>query len=482
MNVWIVSPEVVPFSKTGGLADVVGALPRALARQGADVCIVTPRYRSAVAAGLPLESLQQTLDVRLGGRHIAVSVETALLPNSSVRVYLLRADEFFDRDYLYGTPYGDYGDNLQRFALLSRATLELALALGEQPDLFHLHDWQTGLVPVYARTIYSNAFARVRTVMTVHNLAYQGMFPDRDFPTTGLDWRRFNWRELEFYGRINLLKGGLVYADAITTVSPTYARQIQQQEFGCGLDGVLRARADDLYGVLNGVDTTLWDPKSDPHIPEAFEADSLDGKVACKAALQKELGLAVEPETPLVGMVGRFAEQKGFELVVQAAPRLAELGLQVAVLGSGDRAIARRVMELAARFPRTFAVRDSFDDGLAHRIEAGADLFLMPSLYEPCGLGQIYAMKYGTVPVVRATGGLADTVDAQTGFSFDAFEPGAMMEAVRAAVEAFRNRERWSKLMRAGMSQNWSWDRSARDYLKIYRCVREAPPHTVAVD
>jgi starch synthase len=475
MKVWFVASEVAPFSKTGGLADVAGSLPRALDALGLDVTVVAPCYRGAWAAGVPLENRPYPLGVPVGVQTYQAGVESGRLPGSSVRVHLLRYDLFFDRDGLYGTGWGDYTDNLTRFVFLCRGAMELARALGERPDVFHAHDWQTGLVPVYARALYGGAFAHARSVLTIHNMAYQGVFPAATFPATGLDWARFNWEELEFWGQVNLLKGGLVYADAITTVSPTYARQIQQAPQGCGLEGVLRLRAEELYGILNGADYGQWDARTDPHLPAHYDAASLEGKARCKAALQQELGLPANPGAPLLGMVGRFAEQKGFALLDLVARGLVDLGAQVAILGSGDGSITRRMQELAGRFPGAVAARTAFDEGLAHRIQAGADIFLMPSLYEPCGLGQIYAMRYGTVPVVHATGGLADTVGPQTGFRFEPYHATAFYEAAAEAVRAYRVPGRWRELVRAGMSQDFSWERSAREYAALYERTLSRP-------
>lgn len=476
VKVWFIASEVAPFAKTGGLADVAGALPRALASLGLDVTVVAPCHRSTWSAGVPLQSLPFPLDVQVGPHTYRAGVESGLLPGSPVRICLLRYDLFFDRDGLYGTSWSDYPDNLARFVFLCRGAFELARAFGEKPHILHGHDWQAGLAPVYARTLYGDVLANGRSIFTIHNMAYQGVFPGASLGITGLDWGRFNWQELEFWGQVNLMKGGLVYADAITTVSPTYARQIQQAPLGCGLDGVLRMRGDDVYGVLNGADYAVWNPDTDPHLPAHFRAGVLEGKRTCKAALQSELGLPVDPAAPLFGMVGRFAEQKGFDLLVSVAPGLADLGAQVAVLGSGDGSIAHRVADLGVRFPRHVRVRQSFDEGLAHRIQAGADALLMPSLYEPCGLGQIYAMRYGTVPVVHATGGLQDTVAAETGFRFEPYSAGAFYEAAAEAVRAFRTPERWRPMMNAAMRQDFSWERSAREVLAIYERALQRPP------
>ncbi len=467
MRVAFVAPEVGPFSKTGGLADVAGALPAALGALGAEVVTVSPLYRGV--AGRSLEGTGLRVRVPVGSS----VVESAVF--RSGRHYFLEHDPYFDRDGLYGTAQGEYPDNASRFVFLCRGALELLRVLGV-PDVVHAHDWQAGLVPAYLRSLYADAFPRARSVFTIHNIAYQGNFWHWDMPLTGLDWKHFNWRELEFHGRLSFLKAGLVFADAVTTVSPTYAREIQTPAFGNGLEGVVRDRSAALHGILNGVDDAEWNPETDPHLPARYGARDLSGKAACKEGLQREAGLPADPRIPLVGMVGRLAWQKGVDLFLECAEALAAERLQFAILGSGEAHYQAALAELARRHPRRFAVRAGFDEALAHRIEAGSDLFLMPSRYEPCGLNQIYSLRYGTVPVVHATGGLADTVEeGVTGFTFTPFTRGALLGAMRRALEAWGDRPRWRALMLEGMVREFGWSGPARRYLELYRSLTSGP-------
>jgi starch synthase len=461
LRVAFVAPEVVPFSKTGGLADVAGALPAALREAGAEVVTVSPLYRC-----VRRHALEDT------GRRVRVPVGDAVIESSVFRSgghCFLEHDPYFDRDGLYGAEPGDYEDNARRFIFLCRGALEW-LKGQEPPDVVHAHDWQAGLVPVYLKTLYQEAFPRARSVFTIHNIAYQGNFWHWDMPLTGLDWKHFNWREMEFHGRISLLKGGIVFADAVTTVSPTYAREILTPAFGCGLEGVVRDRATALHGILNGVDVSEWDPRTDPHLPARYGPEDPAGKAACKAGLQRECGLPVDPRVPLVGMIGRLVWQKGVDLFLESAEALARRRAQFVILGSGGAHYEEALAALARRHPRRFAVRAAFDDALAHRIEAGSDLFLMPSRYEPCGLNQIYSLRYGTVPVVHATGGLADTVEeGVTGFTFSPFTREALLGAMGRALEAFGERARWRAMMLEGMRREAGWSVPARRYLELYR-------------
>ncbi len=460
MKVAIVSPEVAPFSKTGGLADVAGSLGRFLGALGAEAMTVSPLYRSAAA--MVVERLPLRLRVPLGARTADCAVAR------SGPHYFIECDEFFGRDGLYGTPDGDYPDNPARFILFSRAALELLIELGA-PDVIHSHDWQGGLIPAYLKTVYSTRFPGTAAVFTVHNLAYQGNFPPDVMALTGMDVRHFNWRELEFYGRVSFLKAGLVFADLVTTVSPSYAREIITEELGCGLHGVLRERGRAFSGILNGVDYSEWNPETDPLIAANYSADSLEGLARCKAALQERCGLPVRPRIPLAGVMGRLAEQKGIGLLLQAAEGLVGQGLQVVILGSGERRLQEAVLGLASRYPGRFSASVSFDGRFAHQIEAGCDLLLVPSLYEPCGLSHIQGLRYGTVPVVRATGGLADTVeDGITGFAFREYAAEAFLSAVRRALAAYGEPAGWRRIVRAGMALDFGWEASARRYLEAY--------------
>lgn len=467
MRIAMISPEAVPFSKTGGLADVAGALPRALAEQGVNVIVVTPFYRT-VRAG-------EKLPVQVFGS----DVYQAVLPGSSVKVFFIRRDEYFDRDHLYGTPQGDYPDNCARFSFFCRASLELLRRITFEPHIVHAHDWQSGLVPLYMKSQFDTYFKHARSVFTIHNLAYQGLFDPKEWPLLQLDWKYFNWRELEFYGKINFLKAGIVFADAVTTVSPTYAKEIQTQEYGCGLDGVLRERKSALHGILNGVDYSEWNPKTDKLIPHNYSETSLAGKAKCKEHLQKKMNLPALKDVPLIGMVGRLVEQKGIDLFAKIAEQLTKDRVQFAILGTGNPHYQDVLTKLGRQYPEHFSVRIGFDNPLAHEIEAGSDMFLMPSRYEPCGLNQIYSLKYGTIPIVRKTGGLADTVvdvsteslsaGAGTGFVFEEYSPQALYGCIQRALAYYRDRAAWKKLVKNAMKQDFSWGRSAREYLRLYQ-------------
>jgi starch synthase len=492
MRVSFITSELTPFSKTGGLADVSDALPIALAELGVDVSVFTPFYRSAAAAlarlGLPLETMEGPSLWIGDGRHRA---DYRIATRGGCRLVFVAGDAFFDRPGLYAAPQGgDYPDNIARFAFLCRAALEFCLARGERPDIVHLNDWQTALVPVYLRTIYRHpTLSRTRSVFTIHNLAYQGRFPPSELYSTGLDWGVFHSGALEFYGMLNLLKGGLVFADALTTVSPSYAEETQRPEFGHGLDGVVRAQRHKLTGILNGVDAHTWNPATDPLLPAHFHRDELSGKAVCKRTLQERFGLPVRADAFLLGTISRFDVQKGIPLIGDAMRMLAPLPVQLAALGSGDPALERRMRALAAAYPQQVSVTVGFDEGLAHLIEAGADAFLMPSAYEPCGLNQMYSQRYGTAPIVHATGGLKDTVIDATparlaagtasGFSFDQFDAAHLAEAVLRAWRLHTDDpSAWRALQRTCMDIDHSWARSAQAYADLYRSVLRADAAT----
>ena len=480
MRVVMLAPEVHPYAKTGGLADVLAALPAALNRIGVEVSVCLPAYRTALRALGPLPVI-----LRL---HAPVSsrmepAEILAVPDAPVPTFLVRADRFFDRDGLYGVGGRDYDDNAERFAFFCRAALEWLRHASPAPDILHMHDWQTALVPAFLRAtadLYPE-LAAVRTVQTVHNLAFQGRFPSEEWHLLNLDPRHFVPDGLEFFGDINYLKAGLLFADAITTVSPRYAEEIQTPSFGSGLDGVLRMRADRLRGILNGVDDAVWNPASDPFVPAHYDQGDLRGKARCKAALQADLGLAVSPEPALLAVVSRLAEQKGLELLGAVLPGLLKTrAVQFVALGSGDARYEELLVGLAGQFPGRVGVRIGFDEPLAHRIEAGADVFLMPSRFEPCGLNQLYSLRYGTVPVVHATGGLDDTVvefDAReglgTGFKFTPYTEEAFLAALRRAIDTRRDAATWQRLVTNGMSQDFSWQRAAREYARLYTSLAE---------
>ena len=474
-SVLIIGSEAVPFAKTGGLADVLGALPPALARLGWRVTLVLPRYR-AVDDGTMVE--QATIPV--GGSILDVRFYEASIA-SGARAVLVDCPELYDREALYGVANVDYPDNARRFALLVRAALEFAAQSDAAPTVIHAHDWQAGLTPVYLKTLYAThpVLAGAPSVFTIHNLAYQGLFEPDWLPRLDLPWNLFSTEELEFWGRISFMKGGINHAEVITTVSPRYAREIQTPEFGFGFDGILRRRSADLVGILNGIDVGEWDPASDRVLPQPFSVDDLSGKTASKRELLARYQLPVDDATlarPLVGMISRMVDQKGFDLIAAATRDLIALDASYIVLGTGEARYEAMWRELAARYPLRVGARIGFDEALAHLIEAGADVFLMPSRFEPCGLNQMYSLRYGTVPVVRAVGGLADTVrDGETGFAFDEYSPRALVATVRRALAAFADKPRWRALQWAGMRQDHSWDRSAREYVKIYeRAVHKA--------
>jgi starch synthase len=478
-SVLLIGSEAQPFSKTGGLADVLGALPPALQRLGWDATVVLPRYRG-VSAGV----LTDTFPVTVGGYTRETGFFEAPLADEA-RAVLVDCPDLYDRPGLYSVDNTDYPDNARRFAFLVRAALEYAARRGAAPSIVHAHDWQAGLAPVYLRTLYAShpVLGGTPSAFTIHNLAYQGLFEPDWLPRLDLGWDQFAIDRLEFYGRISLLKGGIADAGVITTVSRRYAEEIQTPAFGFGFDGILRARAADLVGILNGIDVDQWDPAHDAFLPKPFGAGDLTGKRDAKAAVLGRYGLAADAaalKRPLVGMVSRMVDQKGFDLIAAALEDLAHLDAAFLVLGTGDPAYQDMWRALAARYPDRIGARIGFDESLAHMIEGGADIFLMPSRFEPCGLNQMYSMRYGTVPVVHGVGGLADTVvdysrpvpprSAQppTGFVFRDYTPAALLEALNRALTVFADPAAWRTLQTTGMQQVFSWDRSAQEYVKIY--------------
>lgn len=483
MKILLASAEVTPFAKTGGLADVCGALPLALSELEHEVAVIMPAYQQVHQSGQQIESTGISLDIPIGNHYVSGELLRSTLPNSNVMVYLVRQDNYFDRKELYRAAGEDYRDNCERFVFFSRAVMEAIHLLDLAPDVLHVNDWQTGLIPAYLKIEYASArgFENIATVMTIHNLAYQGQFWHWDMLMTGLDWKYFNWREMEFFGRLNLLKTGIVFADAITTVSPRYAQEIQTAEDGAGLHGVIAHRSDVLSGILNGVDDRVWNPSCDPHLISNYDVSNWqEGKAKCKCALQSEMGLPTRPEVPLIGLVGRLACQKGFDLIGEVLPKWAESeDVQWVFLGTGEPEYHQLLEIIGEKYSDRVGVQLGFSDALAHRIEAGADMFLMPSQYEPCGLNQMYSLKYGTVPIVRATGGLADTVIdaneqnliAQTanGFSFEHYSPLALDETLRRACKMFGDVASWQQLVERGMRQDWSWNRSAQNYVDFYQ-------------
>lgn len=484
MKVLVVSSEIVPFAKTGGLADVTGALPKALRRIGVEADCILPRYRCVDRDRFPLAGPADAIRVPLGHREEAGSVEEADA-GGGVRAFLVRNDRYFDREFLYGTREGDYVDNCERFTFFCRAVMEWIVRSGRRYDILHCNDWQTALLPAYVKTLYADRepFRATGTVFTVHNLGYQGLFWNHDLPMTGLGWDLFTPQGLEFYGQINLMKAGLVFADILSTVSDTYSREIQTPEYGYGLEGVLYERREDLYGIVNGIDDEEWHPAADRWIAANYSADDLSGKAVCRRDLLSGFGWPPGDE-PILGLIGRLTAQKGFDLVEQIGEWLAKQPLRIVILGAGERKFEEAMEALGRKYPERIAIRVAYDNAMAHKIEAGADIYLMPSRYEPCGLNQIYSLKYGTVPVVRETGGLADTVvdaDANpgegTGFTFRRYEAEELMGAVSRALAAYADRPRWDAIVRRGMALDFSWEASARAYVDLYgKALRKRAP------
>jgi starch synthase len=462
----MVSSEAAPLAKTGGLADVVGALPSALRAYGDQVAVVLPRYGFISLAGT--KPVYDPLPVFLGPVRYDASIHLA---EGDFPAYLVDCPKLFAREDLYGDAHGDFADNHVRFAVLARAALAVARFLF-RTDILHCHDWQSGLAPAYLRTTfaYDPTFLGVKTLFTIHNLGYQGLFPSPALDDVALDRTVNRPDAMEFYGKVSYIKGGIMFADALNTVSPTYAREIQTPEHGFGLEGALRARASVLCGILNGADYREWNPQTDELIAAHYSAQDLCAKRRCKEVLIAELGLLPEAvDAPLVSVISRFTPQKGTDLIAQVAPEMIGLGCSLVILGSGEAGDEAAFRRLAAEFPGRIAAHIGFDHKLAHRIQAGADLILMPSRYEPCGLTQMYGLRYGTVPVVRATGGLDDTIDEDTGFKFGEFSGQALVVAVREAIRAFSNLDGWKAMMVRGMLKDFSWTRSAGAYSSLYQ-------------
>jgi starch synthase len=478
MRILFVASEGLPFSKTGGLADVVEALPKALVARGHEVAVVLPRYRGTQASTVILPSLTVPMGNRL--RFPAVLDGTLL---NGVRYFFVDDPAYFDRDGLYGGPAGDYPDNAERYSEFCRAAIEISKHVWPT-DVFHCHDWQTALLPVLLRTSYGDdpVVKDLPVVFTIHNMGYHGQFRRDVLARVGIPEVVFNPGALEFYGDVNFLKGGLVYSDYLTTVSPTYAKEIQTREFGYGLDGVVRGRGDRVVGILNGVDYTTWNPAKDTFIAAKYSAKDLTGKQSCKQDLLQTFGLANDnPHRAVLGIVSRFADQKGFDLIADRAHEMLREDVMLVVLGTGDRRYEDLFRALANAYPGRVGVKFAYDNAIAHKIEAGADIFLMPSRYEPCGLNQIYSLKYGTVPVVRATGGLDDTVenfDVQhgtgTGFKFSEYTGAAFLYAVKQALQHFADERIWKRIQLNGMVKDFSWKTPAAEYAKIYEAARVA--------
>ncbi|MDY6987617.1 MAG: glycogen synthase GlgA [Thermodesulfobacteriota bacterium] len=482
LKVWFLSPEVAPFAKTGGLADMAGSLPGTLRKLGVDVRVGLPCYRTVQEGHFPLRKALGGLAVPSEGGELQGEVlETET--EDGVPVYLFDRRGFFDRAHLYGTPEGDYSDNLKRFAYFSRGALLFAKAVGFRFDVVHCHDWQTGLVPAYLKTLYQGDpfFSTAASVFTVHNMGYQGLFPAEAFSASGLPASEFHPEGVEYWGNLSLLKAGIVYGDVITTVSPRYSQEIQGPAFGLGMEALLRERSADLYGILNGADYSTWNPAADPHIRANYTAADTGGKESCKVALVQEMGLDERfLDRPVLAMVSRLAAHKGYDLLLEIAEEVVGLNAALVVLATGEEAYEQALGQVVQRFPDSVAVKIGFDDPLAHRIMAGADIFLAPSKYEPCGLTQIYALKYGTVPVVRATGGLDDTIQPfeqasgqGNGFKFAEYKAKDFLAQIKEALRIYDNKADWQLLVENGMRADFSWEKSAQRYVELYEKAKE---------
>ncbi|RLA93460.1 MAG: glycogen synthase GlgA [Deltaproteobacteria bacterium] len=481
LKVLFLSPEAIPFAKTGGLADVAGSLPEALKRQGVDVRMALPLYATVRKANINAHLILKNLKVPLGKEKLVAQVLESET-KGGVPVYLIEREDLYDRPNLYGNAFGDYYDNLERFTFFAHASLLISENIAFKPDLIHCHDWQTGLIPALIKGPYKDhkTIGGTPVVFTIHNLGYQGLFPPEKLIITGLSKKEYFHPEgLEFWGKICLLKAGIVYSEAITTVSPTYAKEIQTPQYGMGMDGILRKRRESLFGILNGVDYCIWDPAQDSHLPANYSLQNMAGKYDCKRSLIKEMNLDPSLENrPLLGMISRLDAQKGLDLLVEILNDILALNVGLVILGTGDKKIQEAIRKVAASNPGQVGLKIGFDEPLAHRIIAGVDIFLIPSRYEPCGLTQMYSLKYGTVPVVRATGGLEDTIvpfDSQTGsgngFKFGPYEPKAFLSAIRKAIELFHDSKSWEQIKANGMKADFSWDRSAKTYINIYQSI-----------
>jgi len=480
MKILFVTSEATPFAKTGGLADVAGSLPRALRQLGHDVRVALPCHRSAERSGLSLRKGRKSVEINLAGKNYRGSLKQT--SHDGVPFWFIDCPEFFDRDPLYGNADGDYPDNSLRFGFFCRAVLEMIRRLDFRPDVIHLHDWQTSFIPILLRTEYRHNpfYGNIATLLTIHNLGYQGMFSKDIVEQLNLPEAAATSKGMEYFGRLSALKGGINFSDVINTVSPTYCQEIQTPEHGHGFDGILRDRAEDLHGIINGLDRRTWDPALDTALPTPFNADNLNGKRACKRLVQKELGLEVRHDVPIIAVVSRLDEQKGIDLIQQAWPQLLERDIQFVLLGSGDREATAFWREQQKQRPDQVSINLSFDEKLSRRIFAASDMLLVPSRYEPCGLTQMIALHYGALPVVRKTGGLADTViDVEQsprggyGFVFEDSSKEALLAAIDRALEIYPQRSRWLTLVKRGMSQDFSWVNSASQYHNLYTKARD---------
>lgn len=459
LKILFAASEAVPFAKRGGLADVAGSLPIALKELGADVRLIIPKYRS-----------------------VKVSGNETVTGKNGVKVYLVENDDYFNRKELYGDKFGDYADNLDRFAYFSRQILERCIKENFKPDIIHCNDWHTALVPVYLNTIYKYDpfFENTRTLFTIHNIAHQGLFDKEEFPKTGLDWALFHIHYFEFYGQVNIMKAGIVYADAVSTVSPTYAKEILTKEYGCGLEGVLQAKKGSVSGILNGIDYNLWNPATDTNLTKKYSIENLDDKYVNKEAFQKELGLKVDCDIPMIGMISRLVDQKGLDILAKIINDILSMKIQFVLLGTGDHRYHLLMEKMAKAHQKNTSVNLEFDAIPPEKIYAASDIIIIPSRYEPCGLNQMIGFKYGTIPVARRTGGLKDSIEEfdlktrkGTGFTFEDYTSEAFLGAIKRALSVHQNRNAWRELVKYVMGLDFSWRVSARDYMGLYNKIRE---------
>lgn len=483
MKILIVSPEVYPYAKTGGLADVAGALPKALASLGNDVKVVMPKYGTIDGEKYNLAVEMPEVIVNFSGTRLKGVVKKANFPTTNIPVYFIQRGDFFDRPELYGEKGKDYSDNALRYAFFSMATLWMLRGIDWHPDIIVCNEWQSAFIPIYLRNLEffrkDPFYNTIKILFTIHNLAYQGLFSPNILEQTGLDWSLFSMNGLEFYGQVNLMKGGIFYSDAVSTVSKQYARGICTHQLGCGLDGVLLYRKNDLYGIMNGIDYSVWNPETDKLIPAHYSPKSLEGKEICKTYLQKISNFPQKKDIPLIGIISRLVDQKGLDIIVEAMNEIMKYDLQMVLLGTGEPKYHKVLSAFQEQYPAKFRASLTFDNLLAHQIEAGADFFLMPSNYEPCGLNQLYSLKYGTVPIVRKTGGLADSIEnvtaaalrkgTATGFVFTKYSSTELVKAIKRAINFYNNdKENFKKLMLIGMNKDFSWDKSAKEYMKLF--------------
>jgi len=477
MKIVFFAAEMSPFAKVGGLADILGELPQQMADLGHQVYVIMPRYHCVDGRKFAMKKLGEFIDVDLGQEKERASVKSYTV-SERLTVYFIDHPFFFERDGVYGTSHGDYEDNDKRFIFFSKASLELLKLLGIKPDIVHCHDWQTGLIPAYIKLLYKDKsfFSKTKSFFTIHNLAYQGNFPPDTLSLTGFSWDEFTMHRMEFFGKLSFLKTGLIYSDIITTVSPTYAQEIQTHEFGCGLEGVLTDRNADLYGVLNGVDPMHWDPENDKEIPNNYTLDDLSGKAENKKALQEQAHLTVDPDIPLFGIVTRLVDQKGIDLILESLEGFAERNVQFVLLGKGMNKYHNALTKLSTKYAGKFKFYLKFDEKLAKHIYSGSDVFLVPSVFEPCGLGQIIALRYGTPSIVRNVGGLSDTINdfnpktkKGNGFVFEENSSDAFLDKIDSVLKVYSNKSQWGNLIKNAMKSDYSIKNSAKNYIKLYK-------------